>query len=234
VTNLPLIAYLLAAILFILSLGGLASQATARRGNLFGVLGMALAVGATLADPTVLGGASPALGVAIVLGAIVLGGALGALLAVRVRMTGMPQLVAALHSFVGLAAVLVAWSTHVSPTTHHLGIERVIHDVEIAIAVAAGALTFTGSVIAWLKLDGRLSGAPLLLPGRHALNAALLLVTLALSIGFAADGLGSVPTPWLLGAITLVSAILGAHLVLAIGGADMPARSSAARGRSCR
>lgn len=221
-SNLPLIAYLLAAILFILSLGGLASQATARRGNLFGILGMALAVGATLADPTVLLGESPVTGVAIVIGAVVLGGVVGAFLAVRVKMTGMPQLVAALHSFVGLAAVLVAWSTHLSPDNHHLGIERVIHDVEIAIAVAAGALTFTGSVVAWLKLDGRLSGAPLLLPGRHALNALMVLATVALAIGFSVDGFGVVGVPWLLGAITVISAVLGAHLVLAIGGADMP------------
>jgi NAD(P) transhydrogenase subunit beta len=222
VANLPLIAYLLAAILFILSLGGLASQATARRGNLFGIVGMALAVGATLADPTVIGGEAPVLGVGIVLAAVGLGGVVGAVLAVRVKMTGMPQLVAALHSFVGLAAVLVAWSTHVSPTTHHLGVERVIHDVEIGIAVAAGALTFTGSLVAWLKLDGRLSGAPLLLPGRHVLHAALVAACVALVAGFAAGGFGVVQAPWILGVITVLAGILGAHLVLAIGGADMP------------
>jgi NAD(P) transhydrogenase subunit beta len=219
VSGLLTVAYLLAAVLFILSLGGLANQETARRGNLFGILGMVLATVATLLHPQVAVLSQMAVGYPIILGSLVVGGAVGVVLALRVQMTSMPQLVAALHSFVGLGAVLVGYSTWLHPATHASPIEGVIHGVEIALDVVIGAITFTGSVVAWLKLDGRVSGAPLLLPGRHALNL------LVLGLVVASCGLALVDPArgvlWLSVAAVL-SGLLGAHLVLAIGGADMP------------
>ena len=220
-TNLVTMAYLAAGILFILSLGGLASQETARRGNLYGMLGMGVAMVAVLAlsmaqtpRPTTL---------PWVLGAIALGGGIGALLAARVAMTSMPQLVAALHSFVGLAAVLVGVSTFLHPH----GEASVVALIEIYVAVALGAITFTGSVIAWAKLEGQMSGRPLLLPARHALNGLLVLSLVVIAVlfvktaepGVAVLGLGGLE--WLL-VMTLLCSLLGVHLVVAIGGADMP------------
>jgi len=233
-------AYLVAAVLFILSLGGLSNQETARRGNTFGILGMIVAVVATLAHPKIAVLDQAMIGYPIILGGVIVGGVVGIILALRVQMTSMPQLVAALHSFVGLAAVLVGFSTYLDPsaapdaaaaageaghaagaaaTAAHTGAAKVVHDVEIFLDVVIGAITFTGSVVAWLKLDGKLSGKPLLLPGRHVLNLIMALGTLGLCVP-----LVLMPEQGVLylGIATVVSAILGAHLVLAIGGADMP------------
>ncbi|MCC6283840.1 MAG: NAD(P)(+) transhydrogenase (Re/Si-specific) subunit beta [Phycisphaerales bacterium] len=208
------VAYLTAGVLFILSLSGLSHQRTARRGNLLGVLGMLIALGATALD-------SGFSGHWVLAGAIIPAVVIGVLLARRVAMTAMPQLVAILHSFVGLAAVFVGLATylaHASDTPRTA--EVTVHLVEVYLGVCIGSLTFTGSVIAFLKLQGLLSGRPLLLPGRHILN-----ILMGLGLG---AGLG-----WFLGApahlalwplllATAVSGILGVHLVWSIGGADMP------------
>ena len=159
------IAYLVAGVLFIRSLGGLSKQETARQGNLFGFVGMAIAMAATVLDPRVER-------FEIMLGCLAVGGVVGAVVARRVAMTAMPELVAILHSFVGLAAVLVGISSHLDPGEDPLtGVAQVIHLVEIWIGVAVGAVTFTGSVVARAKLRGSISGRPLRLPGRHLLNA---------------------------------------------------------------
>ena len=215
-------AYLLAGVLFIRSLGGLSRQETASRGNLFGIIGMALAVAATLWDWWTAPGHGPGAGMALLLGAVAVGGAVGAVLAQRVAMTGMPELVAILHSFVGLAAVLVGVSSYMHPHGASAGgPPQLLALVEIWIGVAVGAITFTGSVVAWAKLRGTLSGKPLLPPGRHQLNLAVVAAIVVLAVPFStartvADGM-----PWLLG-MTALSGLLGVHLVVAIGGADMP------------
>ena len=222
--NLLRVAYLAAGVLFILSIGGLSTQTTARRGNLYGIAGMAIAVAATLLDGRISTGAMPMIG-----GAVLIGGAVGAALAARVAMTAMPELVALLHSFVGLAAVLVGVSTFLGLDPGHApdhgaagapSVERIVHDVEIFLDVGIGAITFTGSVVAWAKLSGRLSGKPLLLPGRHLLNAAAALLTVGLVVPFTL-AVGGSGLPWL-AAMTAITALLGVHLVVAIGGADMP------------
>ena len=216
------VAYLVAGVLFIRSLGGLSKQETARRGNVYGVLGMGLAVTITAAAWATRGatGGQAALLLAT---ALVLGGGLGARLAAKVEMTGMPELVAVLHSFVGLAAVLVGFASYLSPTNEVLGdtgAARVVHLVEIGIGIAVGALTFTGSVIAWAKLRGTLSGKPLLLPGRHLMNAlatsGIVLLCVPIVLAHGTEGLPA------LAAIAVLAGLLGLHLVLAIGGADMP------------
>lgn len=213
------VAYLVAAVLFILSLGGLSNQETARRGNLFGILGMFIAIVATLAHPSVAVLDQAWVGYPMVLGGVVVGGVIGIILALRVQMTSMPQLVAALHSFVGLAAVLVGFSTYLDPGATHEGTAALIHDIEILLDVVIGGITFTGSVVAWLKLDGKVGGKPLLVPGRHMVNLLMLVAIIGLSVPFImAHGAG---VWWLLGA-TAVAGVLGLHLVLAIGGADMP------------
>jgi H+-translocating NAD(P) transhydrogenase subunit beta len=207
------VSYLGAAILFILSLGGLSKQETARRGNIYGVLGMAIAVAATIFG-THLGG------LVVLIPAMVIGAAIGASVAGRVEMTQMPQLVAMLHSFVGLAAVLVGISSYIDPEIQFTGAERTIHLVEIFLGVFIGAITFTGSIVAFGKLQGTLSGKPLLLPARHVLNAIALLVALWLGWGF----IGSSETGGLVAliAMTGIAMIMGVHLVAAVGGADMP------------
>jgi NAD(P) transhydrogenase subunit beta len=203
---LAMFAYLVAAVLFILSLRGLSSQTTARRGNLYGIVGMAIAIVVTLLDP----GAAPH---PMLLGAVAIGGALGAIMAARVGMTQMPELVALLHSFVGVAAVLVGFSMALG-----LGTALPIKTrVEVYADVVIGAITFTGSVLAFLKLRGSVSGRPTLLPGRHAFNLAMV----AAAIGFGVL-YGKTGEPWALGAGTAVACVLGVHLVAAIGGADMP------------
>ena len=207
------IAYLVAAVLFILSLGGLSSQETARRGNLLGIIGMLIAVAATLLHPAVDA-------YSLVLAAVLVGGGIGAVLAARVAMTAMPQLVAILHSFVGLAAVLVGFSSYLSPIEELSGAARAVHAVEIWLAVAIGAVTFTGSVVAWGKLRGSIGGKPLLLPARHQLNAAALALTLLLMLPFLAVGQGAGVI--LLIIMAVITSLLGVHLVMAIGGADMP------------
>ncbi|MBP0619019.1 Re/Si-specific NAD(P)(+) transhydrogenase subunit beta [Cupriavidus consociatus] len=207
------IAYLGASALFILSLSGLSHPATAKRGNLFGIAGMVIAV-----VTTVLAGTPD--GVAIIIGAMLVGGIAGAVLARRVEMTQMPQLVAVLHSFVGLAAVLVGYANYLEPTTL-AGAEKAIHEVETYLGILIGAVTFTGSIIAFLKLQGTMGGKPMLLPGRHVLNAGALAVCVWLGYVFLSAPdvqQGLVP----LAAMTVIALLVGAHLVLAIGGADMP------------
>ena len=208
------VAYIGASILFILSLGGLSNQETARRGNIYGIIGMVIAVLATILatqidDYTVL------------LGAVVIGGVLGVLAASKVEMTQMPQLVAILHSFVGLAAVLVGLATYVDPTADYVGVEKTIHEVEIFLGVFIGAITFTGSVIAFAKLQGSISGKPLMLPGRHLMNIAGIVASLWLGVEFlgaANHDLGLTPLLIMAG----IACLIGIHLVMAIGGADMP------------
>ncbi|MDP2315217.1 MAG: NAD(P)(+) transhydrogenase (Re/Si-specific) subunit beta [Pseudomonadota bacterium] len=209
-------AYIGASALFIASLGGLSHPETARRGNLYGIVGMALAVLATAA------GASAG-GWALLAPSLVIGGIVGALLAARVAMTSMPQLVAVLHSFVGAAAALVGIASFFGSEGHATGAEAVIHSIELFLGVFVGAITFAGSVVAWGKLEGKIRSKPLLLPGRHGLNLALLLVVAAMGVGFAmtASVTGSVALPLLLG-MTALGCFLGWHLVMAIGGADMP------------
>ena len=202
---LAVFAYLVAALLFILCLRGLSSQATARRGNLLGIIGMAIAIGVTLTLP----GAAPHPLLLLAIGA---GGAIGGLMAARVGMTEMPELVALLHSFVGVAAVLVGLS--IDSGAEPLGVKT---RVEIFVDVLIGALTFTGSVLAFLKLRGTVSGRPTLLPARHMLNLALLLGAIALGIVYAGGD-----ARWALYIGLAVAGVLGVHLVAAIGGADMP------------
>ena len=182
VANLLTVAYLAAAVLFILSLAGLSNQLTARRGNVYGMVGMALAILATLLHERIEG-----LGFGVIGVSLLGGGVVGAMLAARVAMTSMPELVAQLHSFVGLAAVLVGFSTYLNPGETLAGAERIVHDVEIFLDVGIGAITFTGSIVAWAKLSGRVSGRPLLLPGRHALNAVAALAAVALVVPFTLD-----------------------------------------------
>ena len=208
------VAYLGAAILFILALGGLSHPESARRGNVFGMLGMAIALIATI-----IGHVS---GNQIVLaGALVVGGAIGLVLAKRVRMTEMPELVAVLHSLVGLAAVLVGYGTMLDHSVVLIGADKTIHDIETYIGVLIGAVTFSGSVIAFGKLSGRVTGKPLAMPGRHWVNLGLLVAAIWLGREFvvaAETGEGLVP----LVAMTAIALLFGVHMVMAIGGADMP------------
>jgi len=206
--------YIAASILFILSLGGLSHQESARRGNLFGIAGMAIAIGATLLafTPSSYG---------LVLGVMAVGGAAGSTLAVRVEMTAMPQLVAMLHSFVGLAAVLVGFGSFLDPGTHFTGAEKVVHDMEVFLGVLIGAVTFTGSVAAFGKLQGILHSRSLMLPGRHLINLGIGLACIWLGILFVgADSVDAGMWPLLI--MTGLAFIFGLHMVLAIGGADMP------------
>jgi NAD(P) transhydrogenase subunit beta len=207
------ISYLGAAILFILSLRGLSHPSSARRGNLYGVTGMVIAVLATL---LITEGA----GLEIALAAALIGGGVGAVLARRVEMTQMPQLVAVLHSFVGLAAVLIGFTNYLSPSEHE-GVQRLIHQTEIYIGAFIGTVTFAGSIVAFLKLQGTVSGKPLMLPARHWLNVAALVVCVVLGVRFVGEPAGPDGVIALL-AMCAVAATLGVHLVMAIGGADMP------------
>ncbi|HEU4463576.1 MAG TPA: NAD(P)(+) transhydrogenase (Re/Si-specific) subunit beta [Gemmatimonadota bacterium] len=199
------LAYLVAAVCFILSLKGLSAPATAKRGNLYGVVGMAIAIGATLAVP----GLSAYTRIAV---AALAGGAIGALLASRVPMTAMPEMVALLHSFVGAAATLVGLSAH-----YHGVHPEPVTRVEVFLGVVIGAPTLTGSVIAFAKLRGTIGGKPLLLPARHVLNAVGLASLLALGAWYVRE---PVAAPLWLAAI--LAGLVGAHVILAIGGADMP------------
>jgi len=205
-------SYLGAAVLFILSLKGLSHPESARRGNQFGAAGMVIAVVAVAIQASLI--TSP-----LVIGAILVAGLIGATMASRVSMTSMPQLVAILHSFVGAAAVLVGVGSHLQHTEGLVGAEKTVHDLETCLGVFIGALTFTGSVIAWGKLQGVIRSKPLLLPGRHLLNIGMILASVWLGVVVLQDGAGS--TSALL-AIAAISGILGVHLVMAIGGADMP------------
>ena len=207
-------SYIAATVLFILALGGLSSQETARRGNWYGIVGMIIALLATV------------FGVVtqhyeLLLGALVIGGSIGILLARRVQMTQMPELVASLHSLVGLAAVAVGFANFMDPTAHHSGVELTIHDIETYLGVLIGAVTFSGSIIAFGKLSGRIGGKPLTLPGRHLFNLGLLLAAIWFGREFviqSAAGGGLEP----LIIVTAVALLFGMHMVMAIGGADMP------------
>ena len=220
--NLITVAYVVAAALFILSLSGLSNPETARRGNLFGIVGMAIALLATALGKTF--DSAPAWGLLML--ALVPACAVGIFVAKRVKMTEMPQLVALLHSFVGLAAVLVGFSTYLHPTggeghalTHA---EEIIHTIEVFVGVCIGSITLTGSIIACGKLHGKISGSPIMLPGRHMLNLVMVLVTVWFGIMFAqAEGASSAGLLWL-GLATVLTGIIGLHLIAAIGGADMP------------
>ncbi|MCA8971608.1 MAG: NAD(P)(+) transhydrogenase (Re/Si-specific) subunit beta, partial [Planctomycetes bacterium] len=214
--NFVTVAYIVAAILFILSLAGLAKQESAQRGNLFGVVGMLIALVAVTTSKAVHGSGYTMLAVAIVPAVVI-----GATLAARVQMTAMPQLVAILHSFVGAAAVLVGIGQHLSGHVGTTVAERAVHDVEIYVGVAIGSITFSGSIVAFLKLQGLVSGKPLLLPARHLLNLAMLIATVWFGIEFV--GSHSIEGGlWPLLICTAITLVLGFHLVMAIGGADMP------------
>ena len=207
-------AYIAASVLFILSLGGLSHQESARRGNLFGILGMTIAIVATVSNPAV-GNYT------LIIVLMVAGGGIGTLVATRVQMTAMPQLVALLHSFVGLAAVLVGIGTYLDPTVGYSGVEKTIHEIEIYLGVLIGAVTFTGSVIAFGKLQGLINSHPLTIPGRHLINLAIGLACLWFGWQFiSASGLETGLSPLIIA--TVLALIFGAHMVMAIGGADMP------------
>ena len=216
------LAYLVSGVLFILSLRGLSSPETSRRGNTLGMVGMALAVAVTLATLWSSGTLDP-LTLALIAGGVVVGGGAGALIAARVQMTQMPQLVAAFHSLVGMAACLVAVGAVYAPESFGIatavGGIKTISIIELSLGVAIGAVTFTGSVIAFAKLNGNMSGAPILLPARHLINIALAL-GLVLLIGVMI-GSGGTAT-WAFWGVFAIALILGATLIIPIGGADMP------------
>ena len=208
------VSYIGAAILFILSLAGLSQQETARRGNMYGFTGMVIAIVATIFG--IQTGNFAVLFPAMIVGALV-----GVFVASKVEMTQMPQLVAILHSFVGMAAVLVGVASFLDPGAHFEGTEKTIHEVEIFLGVFIGAITFTGSILAFGKLQGTISGRPLTLPARHWLNLAAILASLWLGYAFvSAPTTDAGLTPLLV--MTAIALLLGIHLVAAIGGADMP------------
>jgi H+-translocating NAD(P) transhydrogenase subunit beta len=215
--SLATVAYIGATILFILSLGGLSNPETARRGNLFGMIGMALAVAATVLGPRV-----TAAGIPWIVGALVVGGAVGLFAAKKVQMTQMPELVALMHSLVGLAACLVGFASYVDTSTvFPTPAEKTIHEIEIYVGILIGAVTFSGSIVAFLKLSGRIGGKPLLLPARHWLNLAGLLVVIFFGRQFLqAHDIDAGMLPLLV--MTVVALAFGVHMVMAIGGADMP------------
>jgi NAD(P) transhydrogenase subunit beta len=209
-SNIVTAIYIGASVLFILSLGGLSNQEKAKRAVWFGIVGMALAVFGTVFGPQVSG-------FVWIIPMILIGSIIGVIVAQRVEMTGMPQLVAALHTFVGLAAVFIGINSHIDPPSGLVGAELIIHDVEVFVGVFIGAVTATGSVIAFGKLSGSIDGKALLLPGRNWLNLAAVLACLWLGTLFL-DHAG----PWTLYLMTAIAFLFGAHLVMAIGGADMP------------
>jgi len=210
------VSYIIAAILFILALGGLSNQETARRGNWYGIIGMAIALVATVIGKV-------ELHYEYLIVALLIGGSIGLVAARRVQMTQMPELVAILHSLVGVAAVAVGFANFMDPgrLAHYADVELTIHDIETYIGVLIGAVTFSGSVIAFGKLSGRIGGSPLTLPGRHWFNLALLVGTFWFGYQFvvqSAAGGGMEP----LIIMTAIALVFGIHMVMAIGGADMP------------
>jgi NAD(P) transhydrogenase subunit beta len=214
--NLVTVAYLGATILFILSLGGLSNPETARRGNLYGIVGMAIAVLATVLGPRVV-----AAGLPWIAGALALGAAIGLYAARVVKMTQMPELVALMHSLVGLAACLVGFATYIDTSIVYSGAAKVVHNLEIYIGIYIGAVTFSGSVIAFGKLSGKIGGKPLLLPARHWLNGVAALAVIYCGYAFVqAEGVEA--GVWLLLLMTALGLLFGIHMVMAIGGADMP------------
>ena len=208
------VSYIAATILFILALGGLSNQETARRGNWYGISGMTIALLATVFGVVTQNYVE-------LMAALVVGGAIGLLLAKRVQMTEMPELVAILHSLVGLAAVMVGFANFMDPSVHFEGVELTIHDIETYLGILIGAVTFSGSIIAFGKLSGKISGKPLTLPGRHLFNLGLLIAAIWFCREFviqsaAGDGM----TPLII--MTAIALLFGIHMVMAIGGADMP------------
>jgi NAD(P) transhydrogenase subunit beta len=213
-------AYIVAALLFILSLAGLSRHETAKSGNVYGIVGMAIALAATIALAT---RSISAVGIGLLLVAVVIGAVIGLWRARRVEMTGMPELIAMLHSFVGLAAVLVGWNGYLSVEADAEGQTEVpanllgIHSAEVVIGVFIGAVTFTGSIVAFLKLSGRIKSNPLMLPAHNALNLGALIVFAVLAVLFVLD-----PNLLVLSVVTVIALALGWHLVASIGGGDMP------------
>ena len=216
--NLAMVSYIGATILFILSLGGLSNQATSLRGNLYGMIGMTLAVLATVFGPRV-----TASGIPWIIGAMLIGASIGLYAARTVQMTQMPELVALMHSMVGLAAMLVGFATYIDPEASAglTGSAKTIHEMELYIGILIGAITFSGSIIAFGKLSGRIGGNPMLLPGRHWMNLAGLLVVIYFGREFLhAETLSAGMTPLIV--MTVIALLFGVHMVMAIGGADMP------------
>src|SRR3954465_9327124 len=216
--TLSTVSYIGAIILFILSLGGLSNPESSRRGNLYGMIGMAIAVISTIFGPQV-----TAAGYVWIIGALAVGAAVGLYAARVVKMTQMPELVALMHSLVGLAAVLIGYANYIDPaaTAHFQGAEKTIHEVEIYIGVLIGAITFSGSLIAFGKLSAKITGKPVLIPGRHWINLIGLLVVLYCGYWFihsATIDEGLKP----LAVMTAVALLFGIHMVMAIGGADQP------------
>jgi NAD(P) transhydrogenase subunit beta len=216
--SLATVSYIGAIILFILSLGGLSNPESSRRGNLYGMIGMAIAVLATVFGPRV-----SMAGVPWIIGAMVVGGSIGLYAARKVQMTQMPELVALMHSMVGLAACLVGYANYIDPIAalNLSSAEKGIHEIEVYLGILIGAVTFSGSLIAFGKLAGKIGGKPLLLPGRHFMNLAGLLVVIAFGWQFlhaetiSAGMIG-------LAVMTVIALLFGIHMVMAIGGADMP------------
>ena len=214
--NIAALFYLVAGVLFILALRGLSSPASARQGNNFGMAGMAIAVVTTL----LVAGPNDVLSWVLIVAGLAIGGGIGAYMARSVKMTDMPQLVAAFHSLVGMAAVFVAAAALYAPDSFGIAEAGHIHPpslIEMSLGVAIGAFTFTGSVIAFLKLDGRMSGKPILLPSRHIIHIVLAVILVALVWQFYLTA-----NPWLFWAITAVALVLGVLMIIPIGGADMP------------
>ena len=208
------VSYIIATILFILALGGLSNQESARRGNWYGISGMAIALVATI-----FGKVSQNYDLLIV--ALLIGGSIGLVAARRVQMTQMPELVAILHSLVGAAAVAVGFANFMDPEAHFAGVELTIHDIETYLGVLIGAVTFSGSVIAFGKLSGRITGNPLLLPARHWLNLLLLIGAIYYGYAFVQESAaGGGLNPLII--MTVIALLFGIHMVMAIGGADMP------------
>ena len=214
--NIAALFYLIAGVLFILALRGLSSPSSARQGNLYGMVGMGIAVVTTL----LVAAPSDWVSWLLIIGGLGLGGGIGAYIAREVKMTDMPQLVAAFHSLVGLAAVFVAAAALYAPEAFGIGVPGAIHAqalVEMSIGVAIGAFTFTGSVIAFAKLNGNMSGKPIILPARHAIHIILGIVLIALVWAFTVTA-----EPWLFWLITILALVLGGLMIIPIGGADMP------------
>jgi NAD(P) transhydrogenase subunit beta len=213
-SSLITVSYLAAAILFILALGGLKNNESARRGNLYGMIGMTIAILVTIS-------AFVTQNHNILIVVMVIGGVSGFVLSRRVKMTQMPELVAILHSLVGLAAVLIGFANFLDTSFNLTGVEKTIHEIEIFIGIFIGALTFTGSIIAYGKLSGMLGGRPLILPARHWLNLAMLIAVVVVGILFV-GAQNHADAFTLLMVMTIIALVLGMHMVAAIGGADMP------------
>ena len=217
--NIAAVLYVVSAVLFILALRGLSSPETSRQGNVYGMIGMTIAIVTTLS----LLQAQNTLTWTLILVGVAIGGGIGAIIARRIAMTQMPQLVAAFHSLVGLAAVFVAWSAFLAPEAYGIGTYHAIHAanlIEMGIGAAIGAITFSGSIIAFAKLNGNMSGAPIMLPGRHVINAVIAIVIVG-GIGWLVSDVSRQTTELFL-LITVLAFIIGFLIIIPIGGADMP------------